>query len=70
MNNYLISEAIDDIAGSVYEGRGKRTKDFKSITSISCNLEGLRHVPCQVNLVGGGKDNSFKRMPSRNLLQS
>lgn len=40
-------------------------KDFKSITTISCNLEGLRRVPCQVNLVGGGMDNSSKRMPSQ-----
>lgn len=41
------------------------SKDFKSITTISCNLEGLRKVPCQVNLIGGGKDNSSKRMPSQ-----
>ena len=40
-------------------------KDFKSITSISCNLDGLRRVPCQVNLVGGGKDNSANRMPAQ-----
>lgn len=37
--------------------------DFKSITAISCNLESLRRVPCQVNLIGGGKDNSANRMP-------
>jgi len=43
----------------------RHAKDFKSITTISCNLEGLRRVPCQVNLIGGGKDNSSKRMPSQ-----
>ena len=37
-------------------------KRFKSITTVSCNLEGLRKVPCQVNFIGGGKDNSSKRM--------
>ena len=40
-------------------------KDFKSITTISCNLDGLRRVPCQVNLVGGVKDNSANRMPAQ-----
>lgn len=40
-------------------------RDFKSITTISCNLEGLRRVPCQVNLIGGGMDNSASRMPSQ-----
>ena len=40
-------------------------KDFKSITTIACNLEGVRKVPCQGNVVGGGKDNSAKRMPSQ-----
>lgn len=43
----------------------RHVKDFKSITSISCNLEGLCRVPCQVNLIGGGQDNSSKRMPSQ-----
>lgn len=43
----------------------RHAKDFKSITSISCNLESLRRVPCQVNLIGGGKDNSASRMPSQ-----
>lgn len=40
-------------------------KDFKSLTSVSCNLGGLRWVPCQVNLIGGGKDNSSRLMPSQ-----
>lgn len=43
----------------------RHVKDFKSITSISCNLEGLCRVPCQVNFIGGGQDNSSKRMPSQ-----
>ena len=43
----------------------RHAKDFKSITTISCNLDGLRHVPCQVNLIGGGKDNSSARMPEQ-----
>lgn len=41
------------------------TKDFKSITTVSCNLGGLKKVPCQVNLIGGGKDNSSRLMPSQ-----
>ncbi len=40
-------------------------KKFKSITTVSCNLEGLRRVPCQVNFIGGGKDNSSCRMPGQ-----
>ena len=40
-------------------------KDFKSLTSISCNLGGLRKVPCSVNLIGGGEDNSSLLMPSQ-----
>lgn len=40
-------------------------KDFKSLTTISCNLEGLCKVPCQVNFIGGGKDNSSCRMPGQ-----
>ncbi len=40
-------------------------KDFKSITTVSCNLDGLRKVPCQVNLVGGGEDNSSRLMPGQ-----
>lgn len=43
----------------------RHAKDFKSITSISSNLKGLRKVPCQVNLIGGGKDNSSRLMPSQ-----
>lgn len=41
----------------------RHAKDFKSITSLSCNLDGLRRVPCRVNLVGGGRDGSSSRMP-------
>lgn len=29
MNNYLISEAIGDIAGSAYEGKSHRIKVYK-----------------------------------------
>ena len=38
-------------------------KDFKSLTCISCNLERLCRVPCQVNLIGGGRDNSSCQLP-------
>ena len=31
MKNYLISEAIGDIAGSVYEGKTKRIKDYDNV---------------------------------------
>lgn len=40
-------------------------KRFKSITTISCDLNGLKRVPCQVNLIGGGKDSSSRLMPSQ-----
>ena len=40
-------------------------KNFQSITTLSCNLDGLRRVPCQVNFVGGGKDNSSRLMPGQ-----
>lgn len=40
-------------------------KNFKSITTVSCNLDGLKRVPCQVNFIGGGKDNSSCRMPGQ-----
>ena len=43
----------------------RHARDFKSITTISCNLGELRRVPCQVNLIGGGMDNSASRMPSQ-----
>lgn len=42
-----------------------RAKNFKSLTSISCNLDGVQKVPCQVNLIGGGEDNSSRLMPSQ-----
>ena len=35
MNNYLISEAIGDIAGSAYEGRGHRIKDYNKVKLFS-----------------------------------
>lgn len=38
---------------------------FRSITILSCNLSGLRRVPCQVNLVGGGKDGGSRLLPSQ-----
>ena len=38
---------------------------FKSITAISCTLRGLRHVPCKVNIIGGGKDHLSTTMPSQ-----
>lgn len=31
MENYLISEAIGDIAGSAYEGRTHRMKDYDKV---------------------------------------
>ncbi len=40
-------------------------KNFKSITTVSCNLGGLKKVPCQVNLIGGGHDSSSYKMPSQ-----
>ena len=40
-------------------------KKFKSITAVSCDLGGLKRVPCQVNFIGGGKDNSSCRMPGQ-----
>ena len=35
MKNYLISTAIGDIAGSVYEGRARRTKDYDKVKLFS-----------------------------------
>ena len=35
MENYLISEAIGDIAGSAYEGRTHRTKDYNKVKMFS-----------------------------------
>lgn len=40
MEHYLISEAIGDIAGSAYEGKTRRIKDYnkvKMFSSISAN---------------------------------
>ena len=35
MENYLISEAIGDIAGSAYEGRAHRIKDYDKVKIFS-----------------------------------
>ena len=35
MENYLISEAIGDVAGSAYEGRTHRTKDYNKVKMFS-----------------------------------
>ena len=35
MNNYLISEAIGDIAGSAYEGKAHRIKDYDKVKLFS-----------------------------------
>ena len=50
------------IVSAMYSSYAKR---FKSITAVSCNLDGLKRVPCQVNFIGGGKDNSSCRMPEQ-----
>jgi len=35
MKNYLISEAIGDIAGSAYEGKSRRIKDYEKVKMFS-----------------------------------
>lgn len=35
MQNYLISEAIGDIAGSAYEGKAHRIKDYNKVKLFS-----------------------------------
>ena len=35
MKNYLISEAIGDIAGSAYEGKSRRIKDYDKVKMFS-----------------------------------
>ncbi len=35
MKYYLMSAAIGDIAGSAYEGRGRRTKDYNAVKLFS-----------------------------------
>jgi hypothetical protein len=35
MKNYLISEAIGDIAGSTYEGKARRIKDYNKMKMFS-----------------------------------
>ena len=35
MENYLISEAIGDIAGSAYEGRTHRVKNYNKVKMFS-----------------------------------
>lgn len=54
-----LSNGGSAITSAIHSAYAKR---FKSITTVSCNLEGLRKVPCQVNFIGGNKDNSSKRM--------
>lgn len=57
-----LSNGVSSINAAMHS---RHVMDFKSITSISCNLDGLRRMPCQVNLIGGGKDNSAGRMPAQ-----
>ena len=40
MENYLISEAIGDIAGSAYEGRMHRIKDYVDCIKLAISLGG------------------------------
>lgn len=40
----------------------KHVARFKSLTSISCSLGTSKNVPCQINLIGGGRDGSSNRM--------
>ena len=35
MMNYLISEAIGDIAGSAYEGKSRRIKEYDKVQMFS-----------------------------------
>lgn len=35
MKNYLVSEAIGDIAGSAYVGKGNRMKDYNKVKMFS-----------------------------------
>ena len=35
MNNYLVSEALGDIAGSAYEGRAHRIKEYNKVKLFS-----------------------------------
>ena len=46
MNNYLISEAIGDIAGSAYEGRANRIKDYNNVKMFSSIVyQALKKLP-------------------------
>ena len=45
--------------------RSGQCSKFKSLTSISCNLNAVCKIPCQINLIGGGKDGSSNRMPQQ-----
>ena len=40
-------------------------RKFKSLTSVSANLVNVRRVPCQVNLIGGGKDAEANLLPAQ-----
>lgn len=42
----------------------RHADDFRSVSTVSCNLGSLRRVPFQVNFIGGGKDNSANDEPA------
>ncbi len=46
MKNYLISEAIGDIAGSAYEGKGNRIKDYNKVKMFSSRAHLKDYVDC------------------------
>lgn len=39
MKNYIISEVIGDIAGSAYEGKGNRIKDYNKVKMFSSRAQ-------------------------------
>ena len=41
MENLLLSTAVGDIAGSAYEGRSHRTKDYNKV-KMHCRSDGIR----------------------------
>lgn len=52
-------------AQAAFDGFSHR---LKSITYMSCSPSSTRHVPCQINLIGGGKDHASSGHPG--LLRS
>ena len=46
MKNYLISEAIGDIAGSAYEGKAHRIKDYNKVKMFSSRAHSKDYVDC------------------------